>query len=140
MSQEIESQIHYQFTDKQLLHQALTASGAEDFDTIHSNQQRDCKDLALVGDALLRLIIVDDWEVQSLASNEHLCDIGMRRKLDAKITRNSSQKGDVGKVTMASTMEALVGAVWFDSGKNLDAIREIVGFVTNSKRRDAIDH
>lgn len=37
-----------------------------------------------------------------------------------------SQKGVVTRTTMATTVEAIIGAAWYDSGKTFDVVQSIV--------------
>ncbi|KAG9249976.1 uncharacterized protein F5Z01DRAFT_630554, partial [Emericellopsis atlantica] len=80
------------------------------------------KSLALIGDALLRLILVDDsvsvgpGECQRIcsveASNKAVLQLQSGQKLVHLIETSPCQKGWVSPVTGASTMEALLGALW----------------------------
>lgn len=104
------------------------------------------KRLALIGDALLRLAIVDEWfdedesrsdaavpmavtlaksvtgecerKVQNVASNKNLQDQGYKIGLQGVVHSNPCQGGEVPRTAMASTMEAVIGAAWLDSGKD----------------------
>jgi ribonuclease-3 len=42
------------------------------------------------------------------------------------LIRNPSQQGEEGRTTLASTAEALIGAVWIDSEKNFVVTRRAV--------------
>lgn len=59
--QSIEKIINYSFTKPQLLEEALQAAGAsESANGIEGNKDGN-KRLALVGDTLIRLLILDEW-------------------------------------------------------------------------------
>lgn len=45
--------------------------------------------------------------------------------IDQQVTKNPCQNGVVSKTAMASTLEAVMGAAWLDSGKNWLVTREI---------------
>lgn len=59
-------------------------------------------------------------------SNQNLNEIGVERGLSRYIKLNACQKGAAPPNTMASTVEAIIGAVWEDSGKDLDRLRGVV--------------
>jgi hypothetical protein len=42
------------------------------------------------------------------------------------VIKNPCQGEEVSRTTMASTVEALVGAVWLDSGRNFEQVREVM--------------
>lgn len=57
-----------------------------------------------------------------MASNNYLYDQGTTLGLDCFIVKNPGQWGiAAGKNVMATTMEAIIGAVYYDSNKNRDA-------------------
>ncbi|KAJ5832156.1 hypothetical protein N7474_000467 [Penicillium riverlandense] len=97
------------------------------------------KILALAGDAILRQVLVDQGrdrekspeEIQNVitqvASNNNLNDRGIALGLDPFIVKNPGQWGLVaGKNVMATTMEAIIGAVHYDSNKNRDACEKVM--------------
>lgn len=45
--------------------------------------------------------------------------------IDKQVTKNPAQNGAVPKTAMASTLEAVMGAAWLDSGKNWSVTRAI---------------
>ncbi|KAJ5580542.1 hypothetical protein N7450_006843 [Penicillium hetheringtonii] len=113
----------YHFTNRTLIREAL--QGPSIFN--HSGK----KTLALVGDATLRQFLVDQGrernktpgEIQNIitkvASNENLYDRGIALGLDPFIVKNPGQWGmTAGKKAMPTTMEAIIGAVYYDSAKN----------------------
>nr|KAJ6111138.1 hypothetical protein N7486_003373 [Penicillium sp. IBT 16267x] len=95
--------------------------------------------LALAGDAVLRQILVNQGrergrspgEIQKVitdvACNTNLCKKGLALGLDPFIVKNPSQRCELaGKNVMATTMKAILGAVFYDSNKNLDACEKVM--------------
>jgi len=64
--------------------------------------------------------------VSSRGSNKNLNEIGAERGLSRYMKLNSCQKGTAPPTTMEFTVEAIIGAVWEDSGKDLDRVRVVV--------------
>ncbi|KAF2206696.1 hypothetical protein CERZMDRAFT_19081, partial [Cercospora zeae-maydis SCOH1-5] len=64
--------------------------------------------------------------VQKFARNEFLSNRGYKACFEDDIFKDASQKGAVARNTMATTVEAVVGAAWYDSGKNIEVVRNIV--------------
>lgn len=56
-----QAQLHYSFKDASLLKQALTAAGAANLRHDVHGPASGNKRLALIGDAVLRLSILDEW-------------------------------------------------------------------------------
>ncbi|KAF4765080.1 hypothetical protein N7455_004362 [Penicillium solitum] len=121
----------YRFTDRALIREAL--QGPSIFN--HNGQ----KTLALVGNATLRQFLVDQGrernktpgEIQNVitkvASNDNLYDRGIALGLDPFIVKNPGQWGiTAGKKTMPTTMEAIIGAVFYDSAKNGDDLERVL--------------
>jgi ribonuclease-3 len=46
--------------------------------------------------------------------------------LDKFVETNPAQKGKVSKGTRATTVEAIIGAVWVDSGKNASQVNRVM--------------
>ncbi|KFY92573.1 hypothetical protein V498_04858 [Pseudogymnoascus sp. VKM F-4517 (FW-2822)] len=129
---DVERIIEYHFTNPQLLAEAFEAAGVSE---LHKGGN---KRLALVGDALIRLAILDRWFpsgastkegsklVSDLASNNALRDIVEQDGLVKFVVNNPSQKGRLQRITLASTTEAIVGAVWYDCRKDFETVRKVV--------------
>ncbi|XRM36567.1 hypothetical protein ABZX51_000064 [Aspergillus tubingensis] len=95
------------------------------------------KELALVGDAVLKLSLTLDGYVakrsreytsnilQTKASNVNLALVGRRMGLDKLVIVNPSQAGMVSDKVMANTVEALIGAVYMDSN-SIEAVRPVL--------------
>ncbi|KAL4736118.1 ribonuclease III [Aspergillus similis] len=119
-----------EFEDERLIVLALQAAGAQDRD---GN-----KKLALIGDSILRLIIhlegfnrgmsrgmIDDM-VKRLACNAHLAECGFTAGLDAYIWNNPSQGNKISDNLMATTVEAILGAVFLDNDQDLAAVQTVM--------------
>jgi ribonuclease-3 len=71
-----------------------------------------------------------DLILQKHACNKILDAKGQEWSLDKFITTHPAQKGEVSKGVRASTVEAIIGAVWLDSFKNaaeVDRVIDILG-------------
>ncbi|KAL2839867.1 ribonuclease III domain-containing protein [Aspergillus pseudodeflectus] len=116
--------------DESLFTEALSAAGYRD-STGHKN-------LAGVGDAtLLQNTQVEGRErhmsrgaitdmVKQIAGNENLAARGFELGIDAYILNNPAHRGDIQDRLMATTMEAIIGAVFLDNGKSLSAVQSII--------------
>ncbi|KAJ9481559.1 hypothetical protein VN97_g11913 [Penicillium thymicola] len=121
----------YRFTDRALIREVL--QGPSIFN--HSGQ----KTLALVGNATLRQSLVDQGQernkspgeiqnvITKVASNDNLYDRGIALGVDPFIVKNPGQWDiTAGKKTMPTTMEAIIGAVFYDSAKNGDDLERVL--------------
>ncbi|KAK6544650.1 hypothetical protein TWF694_001339 [Orbilia ellipsospora] len=135
----IESTLGYKFTSSALLTEALEAAGrAYTHDDTEGGMDGN-KRLAMVGDALLTLIHFDMWypsgqsretaenSRQKYTSNVNLekCAEEFGIKSEILLSAGDSARRTVAKVTSASTVEALLGAVWLDSSKNFDKVKDV---------------
>lgn len=67
-----------------------------------------------------------DRKVQSLVSDENLANIAETHGIASHLA-GWYQRGQVpSKKAKATTVEAIIGAVWFDSGKDLEAVKKIL--------------
>ncbi|KAJ5308880.1 hypothetical protein N7508_004259 [Penicillium antarcticum] len=92
------------------------------------------KPLALVGDRAIAMVFSLDGYLKnatcgnttqllnSRSSNKTLHSLGCRHGLERYLVLNPSQS-NVSIDTMANTVEALIGAVFIDSGFDLDAVK-----------------
>lgn len=65
--------------------------------------------------------------ISKVASNDNLYDRGIALGLDPFIVKNPGQWGmTAGKKTMPTTMEAIIGAVFYDSAKNGDDLERVL--------------
>ncbi|CAF9941921.1 hypothetical protein IMSHALPRED_003099 [Imshaugia aleurites] len=136
----LQSRIGYNFKNVQYLWEAVQAPGAiirsgevegagterhsVGFQRFPDGNRR----LAVLGDTVLKLALVDDWYkgtevrerlsrvVSDVGSNANLNMVGRTNGLDTLINKNPADKdAPVGAVTMAGTIEAILGAVYLDS-------------------------
>ena len=121
------------------------------------------KRLAIVGDAVLKLVLASVWydlpadrgkgrskqilsfdtqstkadnhpypgffskEMERIGSNSNLSRVGHELYFDAFIDIHPSQLGQpVSVVTMATTIEAVLGAVWEDSGHSIEYVKDVM--------------
>ncbi|KAK5700611.1 hypothetical protein LTR97_005128 [Elasticomyces elasticus] len=121
----------YLIQDDELLFAALDTSGNY---AAQSNRR-----LALYGDRILSSVLADAWYLTnqpvgafarlelSVATNEHHLAFGERVGLGPHINRNNGEQGQpITKNTMAATVEAIIGAVWIDCGKDFDIVRAAI--------------
>lgn len=62
-------------------------------------------------------------------SNAHLAEMGFRNGLDRFVYINPAQDGVVSAGTMATTLEAILGAVYIDSLGNMRTVRRVAAGV-----------
>ncbi|PGG98473.1 hypothetical protein AJ80_09534 [Polytolypa hystricis UAMH7299] len=127
----VEQLFGYTFEDPSLLHKALHLAGSGG--SLDGN-----KSLAQVGDAVLRLALVSEGYEKGMArehtsrivdrvgGNDMLTSVGFLHKLDKLVYKNPSQLGGVPPKPMACTVEALLGAVYLDSSKSIDTVRQVM--------------
>ena len=151
----VQAIIDHVFNDSALLEEALHAAGTHyrnvDGRLVLGNNKR----LALLGDKILHLIVVDHWYpqggktgtlklsivrarsadlyiedasniIQHTGSNANLCIVGRQVGLEKHIILPVSHFGAVPDKVIATTVEALLGAVFLDAGKNIDAVKPVM--------------
>ncbi|KAH7184507.1 ribonuclease III domain-containing protein [Fusarium oxysporum] len=135
---ELEAILQYQFRDPSILEEALLADGAEPTNSATDTRKHGNKRLALIGDALLRLVLIDDSIIggASRAESQKICaaeasntSLHKDQKvlgLSKFIKTAPAQQGQVYRVTGASTIEALIGAVWVDSQHDYKRVHHAV--------------
>ena len=96
------------------------------------------KRLAILGDKILDLALADEWLktgaskagltkiIQDVASNKNLDRLGNQHGIDRFILKNPSQGIYVPFKVMTATMEAILGAVWLDSGEDLEVVKRVM--------------
>ncbi|EON64602.1 hypothetical protein W97_03835 [Coniosporium apollinis CBS 100218] len=143
----------YDFNDSDLLWEALQAAGSPVFAVGRRFLPDGNKRLAILGDAVLKLILIRDGyvhdesrgtgatiaalveklmcdpgimnrNVSTVGSNTNLDSVGRRNGLNSFVEGNPSQQGVVPPNTMAATVEAILGAVFLDSG--LESVAEVM--------------
>ncbi|CAI7635777.1 unnamed protein product [Penicillium bialowiezense] len=120
-------QARYRFANRALLREALQSLNH------FFEKNKIQKVLALAGDATLRQALVDQGHqrdkspeeienaVKQVACNENLRKKGNDAGIDPFIIKHPGQLGQpAGRVVMATTVEAIIGAVWYDSQKNIN--------------------
>ena len=69
--------------------------------------------------------------VQRVGSNANLDHVGRLHGLDAFICRNPAQGSHISPITMAATVEAILGAVYLDGGiGSVSEVMETLGLVS----------
>ena len=63
--------------------------------------------------------------VSNLASNNALSNVAAEKGLYKYIIKNPCQYGEVPPNTRAPTTEAIIGAVWYDSGKDVKQVQAV---------------
>ena len=69
--------------------------------------------------------------MQQVGSNANLDRMGRLHGLDAFVCRNPAQAGQISPVTMTATVEAILGAVYLDSGiDDVSRVMQTLGLVS----------
>ncbi len=64
--------------------------------------------------------------VKVAGTNERLQEVAQDWDLTTVLRENPSQAGQEPRTTLASTVEALIGAVWVDCDRNLAEVQEVI--------------
>jgi ribonuclease-3 len=64
--------------------------------------------------------------VKTLCGNTKLNQVAQKSGLVNYVTKNPSQEGQVPQETAASTVEAVVGAVYLDCGKDTATVKQVL--------------
>lgn len=64
--------------------------------------------------------------ISAKASNAHLAEVGIDNALDQLVYTNPAQHGLVSPRTMATAVEAILGAVYVDSEEDLQVTRSVL--------------
>ena len=132
------------FSDPSILHEALMPAISRIVLPSGRVALEGNRRLALRGDAILRLFLVEEWYhgpqrrgsaqegwLDAMLSNKNLTDIAVERGLMWADYRSPElEQGVVGILDSedpASTVEALTGAVWLDSGGDRVAVKGVMG-------------
>ncbi|KAK6522605.1 hypothetical protein TWF281_002043 [Arthrobotrys megalospora] len=131
--------IGYVFKSSSLLTEALESRGHARVVSgkIDGNQR-----LALLGDAVLGLVQLDQWYqtqqsrgnadllLKARVTNRSLQECAERLGITSEILvapcQEYLQGQQIGRLTSASTVEALLGAVWLDSNKDFEQVQKVV--------------
>ncbi|KAB8078419.1 ribonuclease III domain-containing protein [Aspergillus leporis] len=126
----------YNFHNPSLLHEALRTAGTTAF--LQPRRLDGNKDLAQIGDAALRLTLISDGykaracrstineTLSARASNAPLAETGFKQGLDRLLYVNPSQGRLVSPKVMATAVEAILGAVYIDSGEDTLVLRSVM--------------
>ncbi|CAI7593106.1 unnamed protein product [Penicillium viridicatum] len=123
--EELQDRLGYHFNSTPLLEEALHPAGTR---PLQGNKR-----LALLGDSVLSTSLLDEWydtedgdhTLRKNACNKHLSCKGEACELDDFITGQPAQKGEITNGTRATTVEAILGAVWIDSGMDIHAVDRV---------------
>ncbi|KAI7475429.1 hypothetical protein KC351_g10091 [Hortaea werneckii] len=113
----------YRFRDENILLDAIDTTGLR----VQQSNQR----LALLGDSILKFIILDDWyptgagndHVSRIGSNANLAAAARLHGIEACVFTHPGHRGPVSQATLSTTVEAIIGAVYLDSENDLNAVR-----------------
>lgn len=64
--------------------------------------------------------------IQEVATNDELQMIAKKWNLMALLKENPSEAGRESTTTLASTVEAIIGAVWIDCDRNLLEVQQVI--------------
>lgn len=64
--------------------------------------------------------------VQDVATNEKLKNVAKEWRLTKWLKENPCQAGQEPKTTLASTVEAIIGAVWLDCDRDLMEVQQLI--------------
>ena len=64
--------------------------------------------------------------VSSIASNDNLGRKGFELGLEKYIQGNPAQRGEISNRTMATTLEAIIGAIFIDSGCDYCVLSDVM--------------
>ena len=64
--------------------------------------------------------------VQDVATNEKLKNVAKEWNLTKWLKENPCQAGQEPKTTLASTVEAIIGAVWLDCDRDLVEVQQLI--------------
>jgi ribonuclease III len=154
----VQSVIGYRFSDSRLLLEALRAAGSG-YNMHPSNIAIDGnKRLATLGDAIMKMAVLDEWyasmsergiaqynrrrslltglvavasrHVAIIGSTETLSGYGRGMGLATCISTNPSQVTQPPSSAIISrTLQAIVGAVWLDSGRNFEMVKHVLYYI-----------
>ncbi|KAF7944431.1 hypothetical protein EAE96_010825 [Botrytis aclada] len=132
----VKNNLNYDFKEDQLLTEALVTSGVvSGADSIVERQGN--RRLAMIGDALIRLELVHKKYLEGAslatsqkcvsknASNHNLGIIGQQNGLVDHMVLSACQPKP-SEYTVATTVEALIGAIWLDSEQDFGLISRAI--------------
>ncbi|KAK5077837.1 hypothetical protein LTS08_003325 [Lithohypha guttulata] len=136
---DLQETISYQFSNSRYLLEALRTAGAGYHGANSPSAIDGNKRLAHLGEAILKMLLLEDWymaganretasvQIARIASPSYLCHVADAMQLQPCILTNPSQWNQPLSPNMVSkAVQALVGAIWLDSGRNLDELRRVL--------------
>ncbi|KAK5729132.1 hypothetical protein LTR15_002274 [Elasticomyces elasticus] len=123
----VERLTRYRFRNPERMREALHISGVN---TLPSNRR-----LALVGDSVLRQILIDNWYpsgAKNVRTSNILAEVASNASLAAVANRIGirqfvkTDQSTVSGYTLATTIEAIVGAAYLDSNKDWTVAKEVM--------------
>ncbi|KAL8947092.1 MAG: hypothetical protein Q9222_006589 [Ikaeria aurantiellina] len=137
----VQTMIDYNFTDSFLLWEALQAAGSTVVTAGGRIFPNGNKRLAVLGDTILQLAICEDWynsglprgafdvHRQRIGSNQNLNSVGLQAGLHNHVNRAGGSTA-VAPATMATTVQAVLGAVYLDSDlQSVKSVMQTLGLV-----------
>ncbi|KAL9580523.1 MAG: hypothetical protein Q9212_004445 [Teloschistes hypoglaucus] len=134
--QRLQDIIGYSFEDPSIAFEAVSAAGAAITSVGARRFPNGNKRLAVLGDTVLQLALAEGWYDgdearvgfnrvrQRISSNQNLCTQGTANNIGTLIHLSGGQTA-VAPVTMADTMEAILGAVYIDS-KSMGTVKAVM--------------
>ncbi|PQE03004.1 hypothetical protein CJF31_00002835 [Rutstroemia sp. NJR-2017a BVV2] len=125
----VQAILGYAFDDPELLWSALHAAGSP-----YGGRDGN-KTMAMLGDAVLKLVLLVDLiptgaprgtisnVADSIVSNQNLAEVCTDTGIALYINGNLSHVGEQSPKTKTATIEAILAAVFLDSGKNIETVR-----------------
>ncbi|KAJ5875199.1 uncharacterized protein N7473_012546 [Penicillium subrubescens] len=129
LNPEFEKVIGHHFHDQGLVEEALEESGLAS-----AGNER----LALLGDKILDLMLLRRWyhegntteqgtcQLQTYACNKQLTSMARALDLQRFIHQRPDLERSVPDSTLATTVEAILGAVWLDSDEDVQQVNEVM--------------
>ncbi|KAK5130379.1 hypothetical protein LTR08_002171 [Meristemomyces frigidus] len=126
----IERLAGYRFRNENILLEAIDTTGLR---VAQSNQR-----LALLGDATVKQVLLDEWYpsgsskgtgntiISTVGSNDNLATVARNCGLHTCVITHPGHRGAVSQGTLATMVEAIIGAVYVDSDKNMTAVRAVM--------------
>ncbi|KAF3171125.1 hypothetical protein TWF788_010011 [Orbilia oligospora] len=131
--QKIQNVIGYVFKSNTLVEEALESTGHA---RLVSGKGDGHRRLALLGDKVLGLVQIDQWygtqQTRDNVTNRRLQECADQLGITSEILVAPEQAylhlqgGQIGRVTSASAVEALLGAVWLDSNRDFEQVKKVV--------------
>ncbi|KAF3080400.1 hypothetical protein TWF102_002209 [Orbilia oligospora] len=139
--QKIQNAIGYVFKSNTLVGEALESTGHA---RLVSGKGDGHRRLALLGDKVLGLVQIDQW--YGTQQNRGIADVLLKDNVTNRRLQECAdqlgitseilvapeqaylhlQGGQIGRVTSASAVEALLGAVWLDSNRDFEQVKKVV--------------